>query len=80
MIRKRHKNMPKTLKIRAPGHHPLSATLRPISKTSRAVLASLTMALLVFSMGFGNIFLRPRPKTRRVEKRKGENRLLQRGS
>ena len=80
MIQKRHKNMPKTLKIRAPGHHPLSATLRPISKTSRAVLASLTMALLVFSMGFGNIFLRPRPKTRRVEKRKGENRLLPRGS
>ena len=59
MIQKRHKNMPKTLKIRAPGHHPLSATLRPISKTSRAVLAALTMALLVFSVGFGNNFYLP---------------------
>ena len=39
-------------------HPPFPATLRPTSKTRVAVLASLTMATLVFSVGFGNIFIR----------------------
>ena len=39
-------------------HHLFPATLRPTSKTGRAVLAALTMALPVFSVGFGNIFTR----------------------
>ena len=43
-------------------HHLFPATLRPTSKTSRAVLAALTMALLVFSGGFGNIFHLPGQK------------------
>ena len=36
---------------------PFPATLRPTSKTRVAVLASLTMATLVFSVGFGNKLL-----------------------
>ena len=39
-------------------HPPFPATLRPTEKTRVAVLASLTMATLVFSVGFGNIFIR----------------------
>ena len=38
-------------------HPPFPATLRPTEKTRVAVLASLTMATLVFSVGFGNIFI-----------------------
>ena len=48
---------PKNGANRAKTHPLFPATLRPPSKTSRAVLAALTMALLVFSGGFGNIFL-----------------------
>ena len=46
----------------ATGDPPFPATLRPPSKTGRAVLAALTMALPVFSGGFGNIFYLPGQK------------------
>ena len=80
MGEKRHKSGPKMPNYAPKGRPPFPATLRPISKTSGAYsLRSLT-APLVFSVGFGNIFVRPRPRPRRVEKRKGENRPLPRGS
>ena len=57
IIQKRPKNRPKTPKLDATGRPPFDATLRPTSKTRRAVLAALAMARLVFSVGFGNISL-----------------------
>ena len=47
----------KTPKMGPIRHRLFPATLRPASKTGRAVLAALTMALPVFSVGFGNIFI-----------------------
>ena len=48
----------KKQKISATEQPPFDATLRPTAKTRVAVLASLTMATPVFSVGFGNIFIR----------------------
>ena len=59
---KNDKKWPKNPKMGATGDPPFPATLRPPSKTGRAVLAALTMALPVFSGGFGNIFYLPGQK------------------